>query len=137
MDLKVVEPLEYVHGPKSSEARRRAGGVDSPNPRTPRISGVTPAMESLAERKGIIRKATTGSPASPGLVGGSVWPAIERSVLDEILKHRTTLVFVNSRGLAEKLTARLNDMHAGMCRSEPHDVVHRKDVKDSPGTTIP
>lgn len=122
MDLKVVEPLEYVHGPKSSEARRRAGGVDSPNPRTPRISGVTPAMESLAERKGIIRKATTGSPASPGLVGGSVWPAIERSVLDEILKHRTTLVFVNSRGLAEKLTARLNDMHAGMCRSEPHDV---------------
>lgn len=122
MDLKVVEPLEYVHGPKSSEARRRAGGVDSPNPRTPRISGVTPAMESLAERKGIIRKATTGSPASPGLVGGSVWPAIERSVLDEILKHRTTLVFVNSRGLAEKLTACLNDMHAGMCRSEPHDV---------------
>ena len=72
MDLKVVEPLEYVHGPKSSEARRRAGGVDSLNPRTPRISGVTPALESLAERKGIIRKATTGSPASPGLVGGSV-----------------------------------------------------------------
>lgn len=44
--------------------------------------------------------------------GGSVWPAIERSVLDEVLKHHTTLVFVNSRGLAEKLTARLNDLYA-------------------------
>lgn len=43
--------------------------------------------------------------------GGSVWPAIERSVLDEVLAHRTTLVFVNSRGLAEKLTARLNDLY--------------------------
>ena len=44
--------------------------------------------------------------------GGSVWPAIERSVLDEVLEHTTTLVFVNSRGLAEKLTARLNDLYA-------------------------
>lgn len=44
--------------------------------------------------------------------GGSVWPALERSILDEVLRHRTTLVFVNSRGLAEKLTARLNDMYA-------------------------
>ncbi len=43
----------------------------------------------------------------------SVWPAIERSVLDEVLRHHTTLVFVNSRGLAEKLTARLNDRYAG------------------------
>lgn len=44
--------------------------------------------------------------------GGSVWPVIERSILDEVLRHRTTLIFVNSRGLAEKLTARLNDMYA-------------------------
>ena len=43
--------------------------------------------------------------------GGSIWPVVERSVLDEILAHRTTLVFVNSRGLAEKLTARLNDLY--------------------------
>ncbi|PWG60523.1 ATP-dependent helicase [Bifidobacterium catulorum] len=42
---------------------------------------------------------------------GSIWPMVERSVLDEVLTHRTTLVFVNSRGLCEKLTARLNDLH--------------------------
>ena len=42
---------------------------------------------------------------------GSIWPAIERAILDQVLSHRTTLVFVNSRGLAERLTARLNDLH--------------------------
>ena len=45
---------------------------------------------------------------------GSVWPAVERSILNEILSHHTTLVFVNSRGLAERLTARLNDLYAAM-----------------------
>lgn len=45
---------------------------------------------------------------------GSIWPAIERDVLRQILTHRTTLVFVNSRGLAERLTARLNDLYAAM-----------------------
>ncbi|MBB2955888.1 ATP-dependent Lhr-like helicase [Bifidobacterium commune] len=41
----------------------------------------------------------------------SIWPAVERSILDEILSHHSTLVFVNSRGLAERLTARLNDLY--------------------------
>lgn len=53
--------------------------------------------------------------------GGSVWPAIERSVLDQILAHTTTLVFVNSRGLAEKLTARLNDLYAEQQESQGCD----------------
>ena len=52
-----------------------------------------------------------GMGASSDGSGGSIWPAIESSVLDEVLAHRTTLVFVNSRGLAEKLTARLNDLY--------------------------
>ena len=42
---------------------------------------------------------------------GSIWPAVERAILDQVLSHHTTLVFVNSRGLAERLTARLNDLH--------------------------
>ncbi|WEV63502.1 DEAD/DEAH box helicase [Bifidobacterium sp. ESL0732] len=42
----------------------------------------------------------------------SIWPAVERSILDEILSHHSTLVFVNSRGLAERLTARINDLYA-------------------------
>lgn len=149
MDLRMVEPLENMRDLQSVNAKQRVGGVDSERP-TPHISGVTPAMQRLAERKGIAQTGDSGLSAggngvlvggeagaggdgallsgerttggafdSAVLVGaagdrtsGSIWPVVEHSVLDEILAHRTTLVFVNSRGVAEKLTARLNDLYA-------------------------
>ena len=39
----------------------------------------------------------------------SMWPHIERAILDHVLRHRTTVVFVNSRGACERLTAHLNE----------------------------
>lgn len=42
----------------------------------------------------------------------SIWPHIEEQVYDEIAGHRSTLVFVNSRRTAERLTSRLNELHA-------------------------
>ncbi len=52
---------------------------------------------------------------------GSIWPAVERAILDQVLSHHTTLVFVNSRGLAERLTARLNDLHQSDLQALNHD----------------
>ncbi len=46
------------------------------------------------------------------LGSSSIWPYIEAALLDEVLAHRSTIVFVNSRGLCEKLTARLNELYA-------------------------
>ncbi|GHC97043.1 DEAD/DEAH box helicase [Nocardiopsis terrae] len=43
---------------------------------------------------------------------GSVWPHVERRVLDLVEGHRSTIVFTNGRRTAEKLCARLNDLHA-------------------------
>lgn len=43
---------------------------------------------------------------------GSIWPHIERQVVDLVTAHRSTIVFVNSRRLAERLTARLNEIYA-------------------------
>ncbi|NLT25170.1 MAG: DEAD/DEAH box helicase [Microbacteriaceae bacterium] len=42
---------------------------------------------------------------------GSIWPHLEAEIVDRVLEHRSTIVFVNSRGLAERLTARLNELH--------------------------
>ena len=42
----------------------------------------------------------------------SMWPHIERAILDHVLQHRTTAVFVNSRGVCERLTAHLNEEYA-------------------------
>ncbi len=43
---------------------------------------------------------------------GSLWPHVEERVLDLIEQHRSTIVFANSRRLAERLTARLNELAA-------------------------
>ncbi len=40
----------------------------------------------------------------------SIWPHVEERVLDLIEQHRSTIVFANSRGLAERLCARLNEL---------------------------
>ncbi len=43
---------------------------------------------------------------------GSIWPHVEENIVDRILEHRSTIVFANSRRLAERLTARLNEIWA-------------------------
>jgi ATP-dependent helicase Lhr and Lhr-like helicase len=59
------------------------------------------------------------SPAGPGGAGGgdddpvprrSIWPHVEERVLDLIQAHRSTIVFANSRRLAERLCGRLNEL---------------------------
>ncbi|WP_090797569.1 ATP-dependent helicase [Asanoa ishikariensis] len=40
----------------------------------------------------------------------SIWPAVEERVYDLITRHRSTIVFTNSRRSAERLCARLNEL---------------------------
>ncbi|OBI24343.1 ATP-dependent helicase [Mycobacterium sp. E2497] len=51
---------------------------------------------------------------TPPQAGGtpSIWPDVEARLVDLIEAHRSTIVFANSRRLAERLTARLNEIHA-------------------------
>ncbi|WP_183341064.1 ATP-dependent helicase [Microlunatus antarcticus] len=42
----------------------------------------------------------------------SIWPHVENRILDVINDHRSTIVFANSRRLAERLTAHLNELNA-------------------------
>ena len=42
----------------------------------------------------------------------SIWPHVENRILDVINAHRSTIVFANSRRLAERLTAHLNELQA-------------------------
>nr|WP_259557200.1 ATP-dependent helicase [Brachybacterium sillae] len=44
-------------------------------------------------------------------VSGTIWPHVERAVLEKVLAHRSTIVFVNSRRQAERLTSALNRLH--------------------------
>ena len=52
---------------------------------------------------------------------GSLWPHVEARVLDLVEQHTSTIVFANSRRLAERLTARLNELAAERAGLDPED----------------
>src|SRR5471030_2839687 len=64
-----------------------------------------PDMSSLGEVIGAPSGAGTGAQ-----LRASIWPHVEERIVDLIAQHRSTLVFANSRRLAERLTARLNEI---------------------------
>jgi ATP-dependent helicase Lhr and Lhr-like helicase len=64
--------------------------------------------------------ATLGQPtgevigeASGGEQRTSIWPAVEARIGELVGEHRSTIVFANSRRLAERLTAQLNEQAPG------------------------
>ena len=58
-------------------------------------------------------------------VTGSVWPHVEEAIVDRILAARSTIVFANSRRLAERLTGRLNEIYAERIGVEIPDALTR------------
>lgn len=51
-------------------------------------------------------------PDMANLANNTIWPDVEARLVDLIEAHGSTIVFANSRRLAERLTARLNEIHA-------------------------
>ena len=52
----------------------------------------------------------------------SIWPSMHPRLLELVLEHQSTIVFVNSRRLAERLATRLNELyHDGESRSDEQD----------------
>ncbi len=51
---------------------------------------------------------------TPPQSGGTptIWPEVEARIVDLIEEHSSSIVFANSRRLAERLTARVNEIHA-------------------------
>jgi ATP-dependent helicase Lhr and Lhr-like helicase len=50
----------------------------------------------------------------------SIWPAVEERIVDLVAGRRSTIVFVNSRRLAERLTARLNEIALDRAQPSPN-----------------
>lgn len=59
-----------------------------------------------ADGEPVMNGAAAGDPAERK----SIWPSIYPELLELIRTHRSTLVFVNSRRLAERLAAKLNEL---------------------------
>ena len=108
-----VRPLDEV-----STFLAGARPVEVVQPRTPKTVQVSvevpvPDLAALDERPapGSSDEEVIGSAAGTAQ-RPSIWPAVERRLLELVRAHRSTIVFANSRRLAERLTSKLNELAA-------------------------
>ena len=100
-----VRPVEEV-------ARYLAGGrpvevVQPPSTKKWDLKVVVPVpdMAELGQPTGDLSGAASGQEQR-----ASIWPHVEERIVDLVAEHTSTLVFSNSRRLAERLTTRLNEI---------------------------
>lgn len=72
-------------------------------------------------------------PASAGVRRASIWPHVEERVVDLVTQHRSTIVFANSRRLAERLTARLNEIWTERLEAERQEA-EEQEAEEQEGT---
>ncbi len=125
-----VRPVDEV-------ARFLAGGrpVEVVAPATTKewdLQVVVPVADlaDLGRPTGDLRGPAAGEPER-----ASIWPHVEERVVDLVAQHRSTLVFANSRRLAERLTARLNEVYAA--RLDELDAGETAPPRTSPPATTP
>src|SRR5215467_11509130 len=63
----------------------------------------------------------------------SIWPHVEEKVLDLIEAHRSTIVFANSRRLAERLCGRLNELAADRAQARDEAAADLAEPGGPPG----
>ncbi len=90
--------------------------VQPPSPKRIELQVVVP-VEDMTELDTMPGRGSGGDVEGDGEVGGpaprrSIWPHVEERVLDLIEQHKSTIVFANSRRLAERLCGRLNELAA-------------------------
>ncbi|PZT77053.1 MULTISPECIES: Lhr family helicase [unclassified Streptomyces] len=99
-----VRPVDEVA--RFLSPRRKVEIVQPPSTKRFDLSVVVP-VEDLGE--------LGGSPATDAESGAqsekpSIWPHVEERIADLVQAHRSTIVFANSRRLAERLCNRLNEI---------------------------
>ncbi|MCU1529842.1 MAG: box helicase [Frondihabitans sp.] len=117
LDLLLEQPAQRIGLSATvrppSEVARFLGGAAP-------VTIVAPASEKKFDLRVVVpvddmTELGTAAPLEGSAAGaapqGSIWPHVEEGIVDLILEHRSTIVFANSRRLAERLTARLNDIY--------------------------
>ncbi|OEV00054.1 DEAD/DEAH box helicase [Streptomyces qinglanensis] len=113
-----VRPVEEVA--RFLSPRRNAAIVQPPSGKRFDLSVVVP-VEDMGELGGSPAQDASGA-AGGGPGGGdtpSIWPSVEERITDLIQEHRSTIVFANSRRLAERLCNRLNEIAYERATGEP------------------
>ena len=147
LSLERLERLRDPDGDQAAAADRpvaprsgrstRSPGSSAASGRAARSRSSTPAPASRSSSRSSSRSRTwprlgevlppeqqPGGPRDRPGHAHSIWPAIHPRILELIRAHRSTIVFTNSRRLAERLAQRLNEL-AGEELVRAHHGSHR------------
>lgn len=107
---QAADPAESVHDEFAGQSKPRFRSVTIVNTEEKKrlslqVEVPVEEMAKLGEATGI-----ASGPAWNGPARASIWPAIHPRLLELIRSHRSTLIFVNSRRLAERLAGALNEL---------------------------
>jgi ATP-dependent Lhr-like helicase len=100
-DIRVEVPVEDLGALGSGPGGGASADLSGSLPGAPRLPDSGGGIHGLPE-------GFAGSAAGDG-PRPTIWPHVEARVLDIVTQHRSTLIFANSRRLAERFTARLNE----------------------------
>ncbi|MFB3048964.1 MAG: DEAD/DEAH box helicase, partial [Acidimicrobiia bacterium] len=103
--------------------------VDAPRDKALEVEIVVPVADMT--RPELTASADVDALDEP--VRKSIWPAVYPKLLDLLLEHRSTIFFVNSRGLAERLASELNRLAGDEVVRSHHGSVSREqriDIED-------
>lgn len=113
LDLSVRVPVRDMTAVPAFGGFAGAGDGTRQRGAGPRRAPIENAWKSDRALRAVMAEGASPAPHPDSRLGSSsIWPHIEAAILDEVLAHKSTIVFVNSRGLCEKLTARLNELYA-------------------------
>ncbi|MFN8018400.1 MAG: DEAD/DEAH box helicase [Acidimicrobiales bacterium] len=107
-------PLEeiatFLGGFEAPGRRRPVTVVDAGTRKPLQLEVVVPVEDMGALGEVVDGPATGAAAAAPPR--RSIWPSIHPRLLELVQQHRSTLIFVNARRLAERLATRLNELAA-------------------------
>ena len=106
-----LEEIAHFLGGHHADGTQRPVTIVDAGVRKPLEVEVVVPVEDMGAMGQVINELRSG-PASSALQGqrSSIWPSIYPRILQQVLAHRTTIIFCNARRQAERLAARLNEL---------------------------
>ncbi len=114
------EIAKYLGGDRSVNV------VDAGSTRALDLQVIVPVEDMARPEAGLALPPPTQLPGTGYEGGNSIWPAVYPALLELVRAHRSTLIFVNNRRLAERIAARLNEMAGEELLRAHHGSVSRE-----------
>lgn len=129
------QPEELMQGTTLADA---IGIFPDENKPAPHIEMMRSGIEEVDPTELSPAEIAAAETPDSGGYQASIWPHVEERIVDLVERYRSTIVFANSRGLAEKLTARLNEIYVDRQQArQSADSVTDSTLHSTPATSEP